>query len=237
MDGSMIPLVVQLAAVFLLGICLGSLVNWAVYSFAWFPRPISPWSLAHPNVPPRTGSDRLPVIGWFGLRREAGVHGRGHWIRPLLVELGLGAVLAALYWWEVVRFEAVQGQISTPLARPTWPLLAQFASHTVLLCLMLAASVIDIDEKIVPDEITVIGALVGLVLATVVPMSLLPHVAERQASPVFQVALESQPDVPALGPNGLPLWLEPVTAAAPQNWPPVWAAPRRLPSLAAALGC
>src|SRR5262245_13616300 len=108
MDGLMIPVAIQLAAVALLGVCLGSLVNWAVYSFAWYPRSISPWSPAHPDAPPRIALDRLPIIGWFALRREAKVHGRGFWIRPLLIEVGLGAALAALYWWEVVRFEPVQ---------------------------------------------------------------------------------------------------------------------------------
>ena len=43
---------------------------------------------------------------------------------------------------------------------------------------MLAASFIDIDEKIIPDEITVTGTLLGLLIATIVPMSLLPHVSE-----------------------------------------------------------
>lgn len=233
----MTPLAMHLTAVFLLGLCLGSLVNWAIYTLAWFPRPISPWSPPSPNAPRRRVSDRLPVLGWFGLRREAGVHGRGFWIRPLLIELGLGATLAALYWWEVVQFEPVQGQVAARIVPPAWPLYAQFASHVILLCLMLAASFIDIDEKIVPDEITVIGALVGLILAMLMPMSLLPHVADRPVQPIVGAALATPDGGPVLGPHGGQLWLEPVTAAAPHEWPPEWAAPRRLSSLAGALGC
>ena len=57
------------------------------------------------------------------------------------------------------------------------------------LCLMLAASFIDIDEKTIPDEITVPGTMLGLALATMVPMSLLPHVAERIAPPVAGVEI------------------------------------------------
>jgi prepilin signal peptidase PulO-like enzyme (type II secretory pathway) len=227
----------QLAAVFLLGICLGSLVNWAIYSLAWFPRPISPWSRVPPDAPPRSWSDRLPVIGWLGLRHEADLHGRGFWIRPLLVELGLGVALAALYWWEIARYGLVQGQVNTPVGPPLWPLYLQFASHVILLCWMMAASFIDIDEKIVPDEITVTGVLAGLVLATALPMSLLPHVAERQAQPAIGVALDSPAGGPAWGPNGGRFWLEPVSAAAPHDWPPDWARARRWPSLAVALGC
>ena len=104
---------------------------------------------------------------------------------------------------------------------------------------MLAASFIDIDEKIIPDEITVTGTLLGLVLATLVPMSLLPHVAERPAPPVVGVSDSSNAaGGPAIGPNGDQLWLEPVTAVAPNAWPPAWGAAARAglrsPS---ALGC
>jgi len=237
MDGPMIPLAMQLAAVFLAGICLGSLVNWAIYSLAWFRRPISPWSRVPPDATTRSWTDYLPVVGWLGRRHEASLYGRGFWIRPLLVEFGLGLAIAWLYWWDVVRFDPVQGQVAAPIVPPPWALRAQFASHVVLLCLMLAASFIDIDEKIVPDEITVIGALVGLVLATAVPMSLLPHVAERPAPPAVGVALQSPAGGPAWAPNGGRYWLEPTTAVAPREWPPNWARAGRWPSLVVALAC
>ena len=125
------------------------------------------------------------MFGWFGLRREAHLHGRGFWIRPLLLELALGAALAALYWWEVERLGLI--------ARASWRARSHrhfgrctcsSSATRCCFCWMLAASFIDIDEKIIPDEITVTGTLLGLALATVVPMSLLPHVAERPAPPV-----------------------------------------------------
>ena len=66
-----IPIEIRLAAVFVVGLLLGSMVNLAVYRFAWHARPIGPWSAPHPAAPARRRSDRLPVIGWLGLRREA----------------------------------------------------------------------------------------------------------------------------------------------------------------------
>jgi leader peptidase (prepilin peptidase) / N-methyltransferase len=39
---------------------------------------------------------------------------------------------------------------------------------------MLAASLIDVDEKIIPDEITIPGTLIGLLMAAAWPLSLLP---------------------------------------------------------------
>ena len=97
-----IPLEARLAAVFVLGACVGSAVNLAIYRLAWRPRPISPWSRPEPSAPPRRVWDRLPIFGWLGLRREAGLHGAGFWVRPMLLELLAGIGLAWLYWWEVV---------------------------------------------------------------------------------------------------------------------------------------
>ena len=83
----MIPLAARLTIVFVAGLAPGSLVNWAIYALAWRPRPISPWSRLAPGASPRGRLDRVPVIGWFALRREAQIHGPRFWIRPLLLEL------------------------------------------------------------------------------------------------------------------------------------------------------
>jgi prepilin signal peptidase PulO-like enzyme (type II secretory pathway) len=241
MDDWMIPPALRLILVFLVGACAGSLVNWAIYALAWNPRPISPWSRQPLDGPARRRADRYPILGWLGLRREAQLHGRGFWVRPLVLEIATGAAFAALYWWEVMRLGLIEGQAGGTVVAPPAVLHWQFASHAVLLCLMAAASFIDIDEKIIPDEITVIGTLIGLILATLVPMSLLPHVAERAALPgaaqKLAVPLLLAGGAPAIGQNGVPLSLEPVTAVAPNEWPPAWGQPRQWASLALAIGC
>lgn len=233
----MFPLALRLAVVFLVGACLGSFVNWAIYALAWRPRPISPWSRLPDDAVPRTRFDRVPILGWLALNREVLIHGPRYWIRPLLLEFGLGAALAALYWWEVVRLELIDGQTEVAIVAPLWATHWQFVSHALLLCWMLAASLIDIDEKIIPDAITVTGTLLGLALATSVPMSLLPHVAERAAAPVVGVDLQNVNGGRAIGPDGNPLWLEPMTAVSPDAWPPKWGRPREWRSLLIALGC
>jgi leader peptidase (prepilin peptidase) / N-methyltransferase len=241
----MIPPPLRLAMVFAVGACLGSLVNWAIYALAWRPRGISPWSRLPPDAPPRSRADLVPVLGWFRLRHEAHLHGRGFWIRPLLLELGLGAALAALYWWEIERLGLIRGQlemlipnaVAAAIAPPLWPLYLQFFSHALLLCWMLAASFIDIDEKIIPDEITVTGTLLGLALSIVAPLSLLPHVDGRTAPPVVGQFIEQAAGGPVFGPHDNQLWLEPVTAVSPMPWPPSWGQPREWSSLAVGLGC
>jgi prepilin signal peptidase PulO-like enzyme (type II secretory pathway) len=234
---SMISLETRLVLVFVIGTYLGSLVNWAIYALAWRPRPISPWSRLLPGTPPRGRLDRVPILGWFALRREVAIHGRAFWIRPLILEVGFGVVLAALYWWEVAQIGLIEGQLVGTIAPPTRLVHWTFLGHALLLCWMCAASFIDIDEKIIPDEITVTGTLLGLVLATFVPISLLPHVAERPEATVVSFPLTNANGGPVFGEFGERLWLEPVTAVAPRPWQASGAAVVGWPALATGLGC
>jgi prepilin signal peptidase PulO-like enzyme (type II secretory pathway) len=170
-----LPLEVRLAALFVLGVFLGSAANLGIYRLAWRPRPISPWSRPDPAAPPRMFWDRIPVFGWLGLRRESALHGGGFWVRPMLLELLAGVGIAWLYWWETVAGGLLPAGIALPLP-PEWlaALHLEFVSHAVLIALMLVASLIDADEKIIPDEITIPGTLVGLLLAAAWPRTLLP---------------------------------------------------------------
>jgi prepilin signal peptidase PulO-like enzyme (type II secretory pathway) len=141
----------------------------------------------------------------------------------------------------VGRLGLIQGQIgSVRIVPPTAAVQWQFVSHTILFGLMLAASWIDIDEKLIPDAITVPGTLLGMLLATIVPMSLLPEVVERGGPP----ATNGPPAIALILRNGgavvgysNPMWLEPMTAVAPREWPLNWGAPRALSSLAIGVGC
>ena len=55
--------------------------------------------------------------------------------------------------------------------------------------------------------------------------------------PIVNAPIRAANGAQAQGANGLPLWLEPVTAAAPRAWPPAWAAPSNPLSLLLAVGC
>lgn len=172
-----IPVAGRFVLFFVVGVCLGSLANLAIYQLAWHRRAFSPWGPRHPDAPPRRWSDRIPVLGWLGLRRESGVHGRGFWIRPMLLELLVGAGLPLLYWWEVGMLgleppDFAAAGLAFVLRDPHH----LFVAHACLIWLMLVASWIDIDEKTISDAITVPGALVGLVLVAVWPSSLLPDI-------------------------------------------------------------
>ncbi|NOY41163.1 MAG: prepilin peptidase [Planctomycetes bacterium] len=223
-----LPLPMRLLMVFLIGLVLGALVNWAIYRLAWYPREISPWGPRPEGAPSRKRTDRIPVLGWGGLRREHSLHGRGFWIRPLAIELAMGAGLAWLYWWEVdqqwlVHQQLVEllklatGSMPVGVAAPVvsdWMPHATFFNHVVLITLMAAASFIDIDEKIIPDEITVPGTLFGLLLATLLPISLLPHVGVPTVAPILGETV-----VLPLEFGNVPIYAEPTTLATPNDWP------------------
>lgn len=148
---------------FLIGVVVATQLNRGIYRLAWFARPIGPWSAPHPDAPPRHWSDRIPVIGWIGLSRESSIHGRGFWIRSLLIELATGFCFAALYWHEV-------NGGPTYAIETVASLHARYLSHLVLFALMLVATFIDFDEQTIPDAITVPGTILGLILAAALPM-------------------------------------------------------------------
>lgn len=205
-----IPMEARLAGVFLLGTLLGSLANLGIYRLAWHPRPIGPWAAPDPAVPRRRLGDRLPIIGWLGLRRESALHGPGFWIRPLLVELAMGLGLAALYWWEIGRLGLLPPDVPRPVpAGPMLMLHVQYACHVALVWLMVVASAIDVDEKTIPDAVTVPGTLLGLALAAVYPWSLLPSLTV----PAGRALTENLWQV--VGPDSWPF----LQLVSPQAWP------------------
>jgi leader peptidase (prepilin peptidase) / N-methyltransferase len=208
-----IPLEIRLAVLFIAGTLVGGQVNRGIYRLAWTPRAIGPWSRPHPMAPPRRRWDRLPILGWWGLRRDAKIHGRGFWIRPMLIELGLGVLYAWLYWWEINN-----GLLPTVL--PTFPPMAppplsmeeihaQYLSHVILIGLMMVATFIDFDEKTIPDAITVPGLLAALLLTALLPKSHLPVVNIPPAA-------------------GTPIFLESLRLTSPRPWPGELDSPRWL---------
>ena len=143
-----------------LGTAIGGQLNRAIYRWAWNASLISPWSKAPDTAERRTWSDCIPILGWWRMRRESNLHGKGFWIRPMLIELACGLGLAALYWWEV----EIGGFY-----------LEQFLAHAILFALMIIATFIDIDEKTIPDYITIPGTLIALLFAVVRPQFALPN--------------------------------------------------------------
>jgi leader peptidase (prepilin peptidase)/N-methyltransferase len=179
-----LPLEIRVGVVFVVGVLIGTQANRGIYRLAFHRRNIGPWSKPAAKVPPRKWIDYLPIAGWYALRRESSLHGRAYWIRPMLIELLLGVGLAALYWWECNQ----QGLIPTTVLPNSWGagaialdpqpqvrVHAQFLAHAILIVLMTVASFIDVDERMIPKEITDFGALGGMLFAALLPLSRLPE--------------------------------------------------------------
>lgn len=222
------PFELRLALIFLLGALAGSFANLAIRLFAWEPQALSLWCSPPKKAAPRRWFDRIPVIGWVTLRREENFHPAGFWVRPMLIELGLGILFAWLYWWEVGHGQLYPSLLVPPTEHVHW----QFAAHAVLAWLMLVASMIDIDERSIPDQITLTGGLLGLLLATMFPWSLLPQIVS--ISREFGVPVEVLASL-QLKP-GVQLHVEFLTLASPHDWPRILADWPRLASLALAVG-
>ena len=97
----------------------------------------------------------------------------------------------------------------------------------VLIGFMMTASLVDVDEQIIPDEITVPGTLVGLALAAAYPWSLPPALAwtdmlgSRQISFIHLAAPNASPELLANWPGlllGLACWWAWCLALVPWRW-------------------
>lgn len=176
------------------GALTGSLVNACIYSLGWYSRrPISPWGPRDPAAPPRRLWDRIPVVGWLGLRRESAVHGRGFWIRPMLIELALAAG-AVLFWKWQLAGGLVGGRAAVlPGDAQVW-----FATHSLLIVLLTIASFIDFDEQTIPDLITVPGTVFGLLFAAVWPAMHLPELVNSVSGMDWQNVHFASPHSAAL---------------------------------------
>ena len=82
----------------------------------------------------------------------------------------------------------------------------QFVSHAILIGLMLVATFIDFDEQTIPDEATVPGTIIALLLAAIWPDSHLPVILFPQLLPTVPLLVTS--------PSDWPLWLHTWLGAA-----------------------
>lgn len=172
-----LPVTVRYIVLAFVGLALGGLVNWAVVHLSFFGSRISPWAAHLPTGSHRSGLDRLPIWGWIRLHHDGLLPGFGQWVRPIFVECAAAAGLPLLYWWECIEEGLLPAGVRIQWSTPVEQLVhGQFVAHSVLAMLLLAATLIDLDEKTIPDTITVPGTLFGLWWAVLCPHSLPPQV-------------------------------------------------------------
>ncbi len=183
----------------IVGLVVGPFINYGIYSFAYFPRPISAWQVRPSELPVLPWSARVPIVGWLSRGSERQHFGPTFWLRPFLIELITPIALVFLYRYCLDGAFAPVGLVKVGSST----LVQQFVAYSLLITLMSIATFIDFDERTIPDLITIPGTLLGLLGAVLVPDWRLHELAA--------------PVLPAL--VGVPV---PMQANSPELWDPDW---------------
>ncbi|SDT92145.1 type 4 prepilin peptidase 1 Aspartic peptidase. MEROPS family A24A [Verrucomicrobium sp. GAS474] len=154
----------ELAPLFLVGLalagaCIGSFLNVCIYRIPLGLSVVTPGSHCHACGRAIPGWWNIPVVSWLLLRGRAKCCGVRIDARYAVVEAAMGIAFPLLF----LRFP---------------PLLA--AVYALFVSGLLVASLIDIDHFIIPDRLSIGGALVGLGLGALVPTL---HGAELAGKP------------------------------------------------------
>ena len=134
-------------AVGLLGLVIGSFLNVCIYRIPLNLSIVSPRSRCTACGHELSWFENVPVVSYFVLRGKCRSCGAPFSVIYPLVELTTGAVFTAGYWWYGL----------TPL----------LAARLLFACAMIVLFVIDLQHKILPNEITLPGVVVGLVLSPI----------------------------------------------------------------------
>jgi leader peptidase (prepilin peptidase)/N-methyltransferase len=111
----------------------------------------------------------LPILGWFILKGRGRCCGQPisprYWIIELATALLFVGVFAADFLWRVRDLGPTAAE-PVELLAAHWPILL---GHLYLFAALLAASVIDLDHKVIPGAITTPGIILGVALSAAVP--------------------------------------------------------------------
>ncbi len=138
-----------IAVFFLLGIVIGSFLNVCITRIPEGLSIVSPGSRCPRCLVPIKAYDNVPIFGWFWLRGKC--RSCSLPISPMypLIELLSGLLFVACF----LRFG-----------------FTAYTAKWILFCaLMVVLSVIDLRARILPDAITVPGALIGLLVSSLLP--------------------------------------------------------------------
>lgn len=145
-------------AVFLFGLIVGSFLNVCIYRLPREESLVYPPSHCPKCYQPIRPDDNIPVISWFLLRGRCRSCGERISLVYPAVEFAT-AVLFLAYYWRLVGFAYA----------PTPQYIGIYAVHMAFLCALLVSTVIDFRFYIIPDEISVPGAVIGILASFALP--------------------------------------------------------------------
>lgn len=161
-----------LALAFVLGAVVGSFLNVVVHRLPRGMNLLYPASRCPNCNHAIRWFDNVPILGWLWLRGRCRDCAAPISPRYPLVELLVGAMFATFYWIDVVipvRL-AIDASLLTGVAhRPAEQFLARFLYHSLLLCPLLAAALVDADGHAVPRRLITWPIAAGILLAFGMP--------------------------------------------------------------------
>jgi leader peptidase (prepilin peptidase)/N-methyltransferase len=148
---------------FLVGTVVGSFLNVCIYRIPWQKSVIWPGSRCPRCLAAIVARDNIPIVSWIALRGECRGCGAPISARYPLIESLVGFLFLGAFLTDVIAApRGAWGQVSAFQ-------LAAAAYHAVFLALLVAATFIDYDLTIIPDQITVTGMVVGIGAGTLWP--------------------------------------------------------------------
>lgn len=145
---------------FALGAVVGSFINVCIYRIPWQKSVIWPASHCPKCLRAINARDNIPILSWLALRGECRSCGLTISKRYALIELLVGLLFVGVFIVDVaVGRSGIYGM--SPYGRMLF--------HLLLVCLLVVATFIDYDLQIIPDEVTIPGMLLALVIGTIWP--------------------------------------------------------------------
>ena len=198
----MIPTWIWLVFLFALGSSIGSFLNVVVYRLPREMSLVRPGSRCSSCETPIAWYDNIPVVSWLVLQGRCRRCGATFSVRYAIVELATGLVFAGVWW---AYFEA--GVRAMPgWLEGGW---AIYLGHIVLICGLLASSLIDAEHWIIPLSVSYLVAGVGAAMS-----GIYPYVVDWPVEELARVVPWASPRSGAwalgatagLGVTGLALW-------------------------------
>jgi leader peptidase (prepilin peptidase)/N-methyltransferase len=206
---------IWLPATFVIGACVGSLVNVCVYRLPTERSLFWPGSRCGRCLHPIRWYDNIPLLSYWVLRGRCRRCGECFSIRYFVVELLTALGYAGLFYLVIVRNAlgiTYLGQLhlgwDLALGRVPIQAWAVWLHLALLFTFLLIVSLCDLDDMEIPMGVTVTGTLVGLVLAVLFPWPF----------PDFLARPVPRGLPPAPGLYAWPVWYPLPAGLAPLSW-------------------
>jgi leader peptidase (prepilin peptidase)/N-methyltransferase len=170
-----LPVIFFAAAVFVLGLIVGSFLNVLIARLPYEKSIVWPSSRCFSCFQPIGWSDNIPILGYLFLGGKCRTCQTPYSSRYLWVELGTGLAFVGLFVLEIVLNCHNIKTFNRPAKEPldyvlwTWPCWVFFGLHAFLLAALIACAVIDYEHRIIPPLIPYAGVVVGIASGAFLP--------------------------------------------------------------------